>query len=111
MTPEKADTGYTYKVLIPQPPSAEAFALGTGELHYKSLGEHKGRTPELAIEAAAERFGLGHASNIAVAVPVNRWHECDVVAEQRTEFTVSRRTPGEGEPINAAPDDPPPSDD
>lgn len=91
-------TSYAYRVLVPRLPSAEGFAEGE-QITYEVVGDFEARTPDAAIEAAAEVRGIVQGAEDApvrtIAIPLKSWHERSVEVETQLLFKVSKVDPVE----------------
>lgn len=83
--------GYTYRVLVvlEDPLLDVDDDAAQVKRHLADLGEWDGRTAREAIETAVEDGGLPQEDGgRCIAVPVSKWHERDVVIEQRPHVSV-----------------------
>lgn len=93
-----AESGYVYRVL----------AL-TRHGVFADLGEHRGRTPDAAIELAVEENGMpDEPGGVAAAVAGRHWNERHARKRMVPEWTIE---PMEGESGGVHPDLPPPAGD
>lgn len=94
--------GYTYRVLVVVDTTDDR----TWRRHRRmlELGDFDGHTARDAIETAVEDGGLPREDGgRCIAVPVSKWHERDVVIEQRPHVSV-QEVEDEDEPPPEPPD-------